>query len=86
LIDVKHIKEGYEKNEMQLSYLDYVLCPSFFLNLDQHNGKLSLFFIRKIVAKILALISLTLIFTDQKLFRIPTSRFISPAIMAVGKV
>ncbi len=86
LIDVKHIKDGYNDNGMQLNFLDYVLCPSFFLNLDQHNGKLNFFFIRKIIAKLLAVFSLILIFADKNLFRIPSSRTISPAIMAVGKV
>lgn len=86
LIDVKHIRKGYDENGLELSFLDYVLCPSFFLNLDQHNGKLRFFFLRKLAAKFLAMFSLILIFTDKNLFRVPTARFISPAILAIGKV
>ncbi len=86
LVDVKHLREGYEHNGIEVSYLDYVLCPSFFLNLDQNNGKLGLMWFRKLVAKLLAAFSLALIFLDKNKIRLPVSRTISPAILAVGRV
>jgi hypothetical protein len=63
-----------------------VLCPSFFLNLDQNNGKLGLMWLRKLVAKLLAAFSLALILLDKNKIRLPVSRTISPAILAVGRV
>lgn len=86
LVDVEHIRDGYEHNGLQLSFLDYVLCPSFFLNLDQNNGKLGKLWLRKMIAKSLAFGSLLLIFLDKHGIRLPASKTISPAILAVGRV
>ena len=85
IIDKDDLVKAHRDNGFEIVFQDYVVAFGLHVNLDEKDGPVKNLKLKKLVVKILSLISSIEWMFELCFFRLPSSKLFSPGVIVIGK-